>query len=296
VTQAVGAAGFGLRQAIAPGMLPRSQPGEFELVLLDLDVDAQPVEALLSAVGAACPDTPIVCMAGKAARERLIQSLADPTVAAIVPKLGSWLESQPSGDGPDEQELAVALRRFSARMALGPSPYLLGGTPIEERLLTSIRDKDGAVQAVLQLGERLGLSEEKLRRVEIAADELTMNALHDAPRAAGAVAAGAEVRLRFGADARTLALSVDDKHGSITRDAVVGHIARVLEAGGPRPRPVGATASGGAGLGLVLTFTAVNQLVVASTPGKFTEVTAVLHLSGLNRTALARGSALHLYL
>src|SRR6185295_4221812 len=112
---------------IAPGMLPRSQPGEFELVLLDLDVDATlPVDLLLRSVGAACPDTPIVCLAGIAARERLIHSLADPSVAAILPKLGSWLETEPPSEGPDEQELTVLLRRFAARLPMGPSLYLLG--------------------------------------------------------------------------------------------------------------------------------------------------------------------------
>ena len=40
---------------------------------------------------------------------------------------------------------------------------------------------------------------------------------------------------------------------------------------------------------------AANQLVVHGIHNRFTEVTAVMHVSGSNRTALARGSALHLY-
>ena len=59
-----------------------------------------------------------------------------------------------------------------------------------------------------------------------------------------------------------------------------------------RPQP----GVSGAGLGLMLTYTAANQLICHALPGRFTEVTAVMHVSGSNRTALARGSALHLYL
>src|SRR5438445_12529218 len=110
VTQALGAAGLGLRQAIAPGMLPRSQRGEFEAVLLDLDVDAAAAPAsMVQAVAGACPDTPIICLAGVAARQRLVESLGHRAVMSIVPKLGSWVEPAAAPptvtDGPDEQEL-----------------------------------------------------------------------------------------------------------------------------------------------------------------------------------------------
>ena len=46
----------------------------------------------------------------------------------------------------------------------------------------------------------------------------------------------------------------------------------------------------------MLTFGAANQLIVHGVAGKFTEVTAVIHIAGSNRAALTRGSTLHLYL
>jgi anti-sigma regulatory factor (Ser/Thr protein kinase) len=181
---------------------------------------------------------------------------------------------------------------------VGPAPYLAGGAPVQERMITSPAQKDEALQAVQQLGQRLGLSEEKLRRVEVCADELMMNAINDAPKAARASpGAMSHVWLRFGADGRTFVISVHDRFGSITRDAVAAHIGRVLEAGGPRPRPADSgSESGGAGLGLVLTFGSANQLVIQSLSGKFTEVTAAVHIAGTNKAALTRGSALHMYL
>jgi hypothetical protein len=324
VTQALGVAGLGLRQVISPAMLPRSQRGEFECVVLDLDLDPQagPFE-LVRSVATLCPETPVICVAGTNPKTRLIESLTHPSVALLFPKVGSWLEAsstQPTersalvNDGPDEQELAMAIRRLIARTAIphGPSPYLMGATPVEERLIASTAEKEEALQAVLALGQRIGLSDEKLRRIEVSTDELLLNALFDAPRdaqgrprfasmtkeeraAPQAFSAKEQVRLRFGSDARSLVISVHDKFGTLTRDAVVTHITRVLEAGGPRPRPAESSASGGAGLGLVLTFGAANQLVVHSVPGKFSEVTAVIHIAGSNRSALARGSSLQMY-
>jgi hypothetical protein len=86
-------------------------------------------------------------------------------------------------------------------------------------------------------------------------------------------------------------VSVVDRFGSIDRSALVTALSKRLLPHGPRPE-AGTT---GAGLGLMLTYSASNQLVVHRVAGRFTEVTAVLHVSGSNRTALARGSALHLY-
>ncbi len=316
VTQALGVANLGMRQVISPAMLPRSQRGEFEFVLLDLDLDPQTAPFdLVQAVAAHCPDTPVLCVAGLNPKTRLVEALSHPSVTALFPKIGGWLEASPTQlDGPDEQEVAVAIRRLAARAAIphGPTPYLIGNTPVDERLIASTSEKDEALQAVLQLGQRIGLSEEKLRRIEVSTDELLLNALFDAPRdaqgrprfaamtreeraAPQAFSAKEQVRLRFGSDGRSLALSVHDKCGTLTRDAVATHVARVLEAGGPRPRPARTSASGGAGLGLVLTFGAANQLVIHSAPGKFTEVTAVIHIAGSNRSALSRGSSLQMY-
>src|SRR5688500_11876900 len=91
IQQALGVAGLGMRQAIGPSFLPKSAKGEFEAVVLDLDIDPATAPAvLIDAVGAACPETPVIAVAGVNPRHRLIQSLAVSTVVGLVPKLGSW--------------------------------------------------------------------------------------------------------------------------------------------------------------------------------------------------------------
>jgi hypothetical protein len=322
IIQALGVAGLTVRKTVGPAFLPRSQPGEFEAVLLDLDLEPQtPALELVESVSALCPGTPLVVLAGLDTKRRLVEALAHPSVTYLCPKLGCWTEERAAAapapsvppmapmasDGPDEPELAVGLRRLTAHSAipLGPLPYLLATTAIEEHVLGSSGEKEELLSGVLALAERLGLSDEKLRRIEVATDELLLNALYDAPRNADGTApfvadrratvtlpAQSQVRVRYGTDGRSFVVSVADRFGSLTRSALATHIARVLEPSGPRPR----SGPGGAGLGLVLTFSAANQLVVHVSAGRFTEVTAVMHIAGSNRTALSRGSALQLLL
>ncbi len=313
VAQSFAVANLSPRQAIGPSFLPRSAPGEFELVLLDLDIDPStpPIE-LCAQVATACKDTPIIVVAGLNARHRLVQSLAHPGVVGIVPKIGAWTETATTEaklEGPDEQALGLALRRRVERasQAVGPAPYLLAGTPIEERVIGGSSDKDEALAALLADAARFGFSDEKVRRIETAADELMLNAIYDAPRdergkplhahidrrTPVALAAQAQVRVRWGCDGRTFVVSVADRFGALERATVGTHVQRLLDARSPRLGRSGVT--GGAGLGLVLTYSAANQLALQVARGRFTEATAALHVAGSNRAAVGRGSALHIY-
>ena len=76
----------------------------------------------------------------------------------------------------------------------------------------------------------------------------------------------------------------------MTKQAVTDRLKKVAE-GIPKPTPGVA----GAGLGLVMTYSVANQLIFSITPGRLTEVTAVLHVAGTNRAAQERGTAVHFY-
>jgi hypothetical protein len=313
VQQALAVANLSSRQAIGPSFLPRSAPGEFGVVLLDLDIDPDtaPVE-LCEQVAAACKNTPIIVIAGLSARHRLVQSWAHPDVIGAVPKMGAWTESATTEaklEGPDEQALGLALRRRIERPSQppGPAAYLLAGTAIEERIIGGSTDKEEALGVLLADAARFGLSDEKVRRIETAADELMLNAIYDAPRDEHGkplhadidrrtpvrLGAQAQARVRWGCDGRTFAVSVTDRFGALERATVAEHIQRLLDARSPRLGRTGTT--GGAGLGLVLTFSAANQLALYVARGRFTEATAALHVAGSNRAAVARGSSLYVF-
>lgn len=312
VAQSLGAVGLGVTHALQPSGLPKATPGEFRVGVLDLDIDpaAQP-SALVDAMAAACPGANLVVVAGIEAKRRLMGTLDAPSVRHVVPKLGSWID-KPGGDrtfdGPDEQDLAIGLRRMLLPRSepMGAAPYLIEGFSVIESLVTSSDDKDGTLQSVLDLAAALDLSDEKKRRIEVATEELVLNALYDAPRApdgkprfAGLdrrtsvkLEPGHEARVQYGCDGRNFVVSVCDRFGALERAHVTRSLMKLLEPSGPKP----AGGVSGAGLGLMLTYGAANQLVVHGIHNRFTEVTAVMHVSGSNRTALARGSALHLYL
>jgi anti-sigma regulatory factor (Ser/Thr protein kinase) len=311
IAQALGAVGIGVNHALSPAQLPKAGPGELAVVVLDLDVDpaASPLD-LVRAVADFYPEIPLVVTAGLHAKKRLMATLAHAPVRHVVPKLGGWLDlpaEQRSFDGPDEQDLAVALRRSFAPqpMPLGAQPYLIQGFSTTEAVVQSSEDKDLALGAVLELAAALELSDEKKRRIEVATEELLLNAIYDAPRDTTGkplhsavdrrtpvkLGSAEQVKLRYGCDGRNFVVSVADRFGALSRDDVVQSVVKLVDPRGARPTP----GTSGAGLGLMLVYTAANQLVAHAVPGRFTEVTAVMHVSGSNRTALARGSALHLF-
>jgi anti-sigma regulatory factor (Ser/Thr protein kinase) len=312
VAQALGAVGVGVNHALSPAQMPKAGPSELKVVVLDLDVDpvADPL-ALVRQVAEFYPAIPIVVTAGVHAKRRLLATLSSPAVHHVVPKLGGWLDLPPeqrSFDGPDEQDLAVALRRaFSDESdPHGAQPYLIQGFSTTEAIVQSSDDKEQALDAVMELAAALELSDEKKRRIEVATEELLLNAIYDAPRDASGTAVHAkldrrtpvklspdqQVKLRYGCDGRNFVVSVADRFGALERVNLERSLGKLLDPQGARPAP----GTSGAGLGLMLTYGAANQLVAHAVRGRFTEVTAVMHVSGSNRTALARGSALHLYL
>jgi hypothetical protein len=312
VAQSLGAVGLGVNHALSPSALAKTKPGELQLAVIDLDVDVNAApHSLVEQTIEACPDTPLVVVAGVDAKRRLLATLEAPLVRHAVPKLGSWLDlpqEQRTFDGPDEQDLAVGLRRLRSLSGkpLGASPYLIEGFSTTESIITDSKGKDAALQAVMDLGEALELSDEKKRRIEIVTEELLLNALYDAPRDKDGngqfsgidrrtpvqLDPESPVRLHYGCDGRNFVVSVTDRWGAIERSQVVDSLRKLLDPRSVRPAP----GTSGAGLGLMLTYGASNQLIVLAVPNRFTEVTSVMHVSGSNRTALARGSALHLYL
>jgi hypothetical protein len=312
VAQSLGAAGLQVRSTPFPYELPIGDLADVAALLVDLDVaPTEPVSSLIAEGRRAYPAVPILTVAGIDARVRLIEAVCEADVNHVLPKRGAL--TLPRGgvpvlgglEGPDEHDLFAAVRRLlEGPICPGVTPYLLAGAPVHEVPIRSTEDKDAALNQIVCFAESMDLGGEKLRRVELATEELLMNALYDAPRNASglprnahldrrlSVALGADeaVTLRYGCDGQTLAVAVADQFGSLTKQAVIDRLKKVTE-GIPKPAPGVA----GAGLGLVMTYSVANQLIFSVKPGTLTEVTAVFHVAGTNRTAQERGTAVHFY-
>ena len=310
VAQSLGAAGVQVRATPFPSELP--DLGEVVAVLVDLDVSPAESPALLVAEAKKShPEAPLLATAGIDARARLLDALCEADVNHVIPKKGAL--ALPRGgmpvigtlEGPDEHDLFAAVRRLlEGPESPGVTPYLLAGAPVHEVSVRSSADKDVALGRIVAFAESMDLAGERLRRVELATEELLMNALYDAPRNADGVerhahldrrlpvTLGAEetVHMRYGCDGQTLAVAVADPFGSLTKRAVTERLRKVRD-GIPKPN----AGVAGAGLGLVMTYSVANQLIFSISPGRLTEVTAVLHVGGSNRAAQERGTAVHFY-
>jgi len=309
--QSLGAAGLHVRSTALPSELPLPDLADVVAVLVDLDVAIGSASALVDEARAGYPGVPLLCTAGIDARLRLLDAFCVARVDHVLPKRGAL--TLPRGgmpvlgslEGPDEHDLFAAVRRLiEGPDSPGVAPYLLSGAPVHAVQIRSTTDKDAALDQIVRFAESMDLGGEKLRRLELAAEELMMNALYDAPRTEDGSARHAHldrrlpvllapsesITLRFGCDGQTVAVAVCDPFGALDRLAVADRLGRVKD-GLPRPQP----GLGGVGLGLVMTYSVANQLVFCVSPGRSTEVTAVLHVGGSNRAAQERGTAVHYY-
>ena len=298
---ALGAAGLQLHSV--PAVEELALGGTLAAVLVDLDVDpSSTVEALIASVRTRYPQTPIFAVAGVDVQTRLLSAFAQEGVNHVLPKRGaprqasSGSSSGSSGDlvtqldGPDRQGLFAAMRRvLGAPASPGIELYLLAGASVCEQVVYAVEEREVAIEEVRAFAAGLGMTGERLRRVEVCTEELLLNALLDAPLRAGAHHER-PARLRFGCDGERLAISVVDEYGTLSKTAVARRLA--LLAGGVLRSVPG---SGGAGLGLAMTYLAANQLLFSVVPGVLTEATAVLHIGSRHRDAQSMGCALHFF-
>jgi CheY-like chemotaxis protein len=178
------------------------------------------------------------------------------------------------------EELTITTQKLIRGDLFGAEKYLLWGTDLHESQL--VRSSQRA-ELVGQLAERVRARGQSARVASMAmlvADELISNAVHNAPVDASGAHYRKElprdrelplderhrVRLRWGCDARYLAIEVTDWFGTLHQNAILHALARsdVRQAGE------------GAGMGLALTYRSCDQLVFNLAPGTRTEVIALI--------------------
>jgi anti-sigma regulatory factor (Ser/Thr protein kinase) len=114
----------------------------------------------------------------------------------------------------------------------------------------------------------------------------TMELLMNARRAAGD---GVPVTLRCGADGQTVALSVTDPSGTLTRAVVLENVRRCAKRGHDQIRMT----QGSAGLGLYMVLAGASCVEFRVTPGRATEVTFASHIHPTMKAFEAEPRSLH---
>jgi CheY-like chemotaxis protein len=178
------------------------------------------------------------------------------------------------------EELTITAQKLIRGDLFGAEKYLLWGTELHAATLTEAADRPGLVERVADQVRGTGQSPRVASMAMLVTDELLSNAVHNAPvDAAGshyrrersrdqplALDDAHQVDLRWGCDARYLAIEVADRFGSLDRDTIL----RALATSDVRD------SGSGAGMGLALTYRSCDHLVFNLAPGKRTEIIALI--------------------
>lgn len=178
------------------------------------------------------------------------------------------------------EELTITAQKLIRNDLFGVEKYLLWGTDLTTVTITKASQRAPFVEELSEQIRARGQSARVASMAMLVADELISNAVHNAPVDARGVHYRKElardteielderhqVRVRWGCDARYLAIEVTDFFGSLDRDTVLGALAKndVRESGG------------GAGMGVALAYRSCDHLVFDLAPGKKTEIIALV--------------------
>ena len=178
------------------------------------------------------------------------------------------------------EELTITAQKLIRGDLFGAEKYLLWGTALHETTLVRASQRAHVVDHLAEAVRARGQSARVASMAMLVADELISNAVHNAPvDAAGAhyrrdlprdgdlpLDGRHAVRLRWGCDARYLAIEVTDQFGSLDRATILQALA------GDGVRESGA----GAGMGISLSYRSCDHLVFNLEPGVRTEIIALV--------------------
>jgi hypothetical protein len=199
-------------------------------------------------------------------------------------------------------ELAATAQKLLRDDVFGLDKYIGWSAAVRTVRLDDAGDRAAAVAALVDGVTLAGLSERVASLASVIADELIANAIYDAPVGAAGdrprrgvsrdqplpLAGRDAVELRWGCDARLLAIEVGDAWGSLD-PAVPGP----LIARSSRRGPSGASGDD-TGLGLALAYACCHQLVIGIAPGRRTELIALIDVR--HRPAdLGRAPSFHVF-
>ncbi len=203
------------------------------------------------------------------------------------------------------EELWVTVQKLLRRDLFGLDKYLGWGATLGETEIVSTHDRLRAIGDLTNVVEAMALGRRQQAAILLAADELILNAVHNAPlderearylrelaRDTPRALVGRErPKLRWGCDGRCFAIAVRDAYGSLEPDVVVKYLGKSLATGG-QVRAEGA----GAGIGLAMTYAAVTQLVFDVDPGRVTEAIALIDVRPWPPAVVPPLASFHLFL
>lgn len=185
------------------------------------------------------------------------------------------------------EELTVTALKLLRDDIFGIEKYLAWGIETREIVLENATQRPELVDRLTNDVRAFGLGPRVASLASLATDELLSNALYNAPvddngdhfRAGEARDAYRELKprervtLRYGCDARYLAIEVTDQFGSLDRQTILSYLAKAAERGGVDKIDF---SSAGAGMGIALTYSCCNHLIYNLQPGSRTQAIGLI--------------------
>ncbi len=187
-------------------------------------------------------------------------------------------------------ELRTTIQKILRKDLFGLEKYLMPHSEIFHRVVSGSPSRPVLNKEVSQFAQNLGLNSHLTKNIFGISEELLMNAIYDAPSAAGKVpkesVPGDKSYLlpeehrgifSFGCDGKTFALSVSDPFGVFERDIFFKYVKKVLHRT-DSAKLLDDKASG-AGLGLFKVLYSAHTLVCNVEKGNKTEMIALIDIS-----------------
>ena len=197
------------------------------------------------------------------------------------------------------EELLATVQKILRDDPFALEKYVAWGAEMRSYRLDDADERDAAVAALAKDVITAGSPDRVGSLASVIADELLANALFTAP----VDERGARIRqheprdrprrlqgrdivtLRWATDARYLAIEVRDQWGSIDPVAVARRLARVNQESATTPD---------GGMGLPLAYACANQFIIGISPGRLTEMIALIDLR-FRPTELSRVASFHVF-
>lgn len=203
----------------------------------------------------------------------------------------------------DDDEFIASATKALRRDIFGLQKYFPWGVTTYSMVVRNYEQKTRAIEIVMEYARAAGLRGPVRDRIQLASDELMMNALYHAPmdekgnelygklsrKEVAQLEEVMPIEVHYGCSGRYFGLSIRDTGGSLTRQKALEYLMKAKNANAQVE-----TKTTGAGLGLISVLRSVSKLIFNLEPGVSTEVIALFDMNLIGRGKVGARS-LHIF-
>jgi len=201
----------------------------------------------------------------------------------------------------DECEILTTSVKLLSGDIFGLEKYLSWGSTISSESIRTYQEKRKTLLEVSAYAKHVGARRSLIRKIEMVADELLMNALYDAPATQNGITYKELVnqehlneiepaRIQWACDGRYFAVSVQDNYGELTKKMILKNLSRARSERNPLG---GEDGEHGAGLGLFFILSSATRFIANIADGERTEVICLFDLKDKKADQYVR--SLHIF-